>query len=120
MAHFPIVNVAGPYLPDTATVDFTEIDALFEAAAVGTHTFAVSERRVLLLVRNPSVSGTVALGVTGAVDPFGRSGEAESSLAPGEISARFFLPTGWESSVGNRTVPFEISTTAAEVLVIGL
>jgi len=120
MAHFDINSVAGPYLPDTATADFTEIESLFEAAIVGNHTFSVSERRVLLLVRNPNVSGNVALTVTGSLDPFGRSTTATATILPGEIEARFFLPTGWETNVGGRTVSLTIGTTAAEVLVIGL
>ena len=119
MANFDITTILGPYVDADAAVQFTNAGAAFTAAPVGTHTFSVSERGVLFMVRNTSATAAAAIELPSA-NLFGRTAEIDVPVAAGALLVRKFVPVGWESNSGSRVVNFEIKTAACEVLVIGL
>ena len=119
MANFDITTILGPYVDADAAVQFTNAGAAFTAAPVGEHTFSVSERGVLFMVRNTSATTAAAL-VMPSANLFGRTAAIDIPVAAGALLVRKFVPVGWETNSGSRLVEFEIETGACEVLVIGL
>lgn len=116
MATIAQTSVAGPYLNEDTSPQLTNLT--WTAAETTGNTVDIS-KLTLVIWRNTNATTARTVTVTSTHDPFGRLGHITAfSLAAGEEYARFFLPSGWESSVGGGSMNFTVSGAGIEVCAI--
>ena len=108
-------EIARPYINETATPQLSSI--VMTAVATGaTHTFQVLTRGVMLIVENTHATTAETITIESTPDQFGRVANiAAFSIAAGTRVARFFLPSGWETTGGAGIVNFTVSATSLEI-----
>ncbi len=116
MATVALTSVAGPYLNEDTTPQLTNLT--WTALATSSNTVDVS-KLTLLIVRNTNATTAATVTITSTHDAYGRLANITTfSVTAQEEYARFFLPGGWESSVGGGTMSLVASASGLEACAI--
>lgn len=116
MATIALTSVAGPYLNEDTTPQLTTLT--FTAAETTGNTVDIS-KLTLVIFENVNATTAATVTVTSTHDDYGRLANITAfSVTAGAKVSRFFLPRGWESSVGGGTMSFVASAAGIEVAAV--
>lgn len=112
-------QVAGPYLPESATAKLTTLT--FAACdIVNGNRVVMSTGRALVMFQNTDV-GAVTVTISSSPDDYGRKADITAfSIAASAFVARIFEPKGWEQTAGGRDLVIMASDVDLKVLAIPL